>query len=93
MNIREALISMGYREEKDGHWLKPIGYQIFSYNQENNKWCNWFLDNNSIISLYESKSFKNQYSYLDQIKSWECFTRTDFAIKQNSKFELGAIDV
>lgn len=92
-SIRLAVLSMGYLERKPGHWLKPIGYQIFTYHELKNEWSNWFLDAKNVISLWENKQFQHSYSYLDQLKSWECFTRTDAYINGNSEFQLSAIDL
>lgn len=91
-SIRLALLAMAYLERKPGHWLKPFGYQILTYHELKNEWSNWFMDVKNVISLWQTKQFQHSYSYLTQLKDWECFTRTDMYIKGNSQFELSAID-
>lgn len=97
MTIREALILMGYREVKAGHWLKPVGFVAFSYHEGKNEWANWFFSAQGKIECWETKrleSDEKQYgTYLQQLKNIECWTRTDFYIHGNSAFELSAIDI
>lgn len=91
--IREALIAMGYKEVKPKNWMKPIGYQLFSYNEEKNEWVNWFKDGNDKIAIWETKSFRRDVDTLHQIKEWETWTKTDMWIHGNSDFHLAAIDI
>lgn len=92
-SIRLTLLSMGYLERKSKHWLKPFGYQIFTYHEVKNEWANWFVNALDVISLWENKQFNHNYDYLSQLKGWECFTRTDMYIHGNSEFQLSAIDL
>lgn len=97
MTIREALLAMAYKEVKPGHWMKPIGYQSFTYHEEKNEWANWFLSAQGKISLWETKSFKDDFKhfgdYLKQLKCWECYTRTEMNPANSSEFHLRAIDI
>lgn len=97
MTIREALISMGYREVKSGHWVKPVGYVALSYHEGKNEWTNYFRSAQGEILRWETKpleSDQDRYgTYLHQLKSLECWTRTDFYINADSAFELSAIDL
>ncbi len=97
MTIREALLSMGYSECKPGRWLKPIGYQCFSFQEEMNRWENWFTDVTGKISLWDSKHFEHELerfgSYLNQLKYFECWTRTDMYGNSRSEFHLRGIDL
>ncbi len=94
MTIRLALIAMGYREVDPGRWLKPIGYQLFSYSESKNEWNNWLKGADGKIHCYQSKVFRENFgSYLAQLKDWECFTRTDIVVNGGSYFELSAIDL
>jgi hypothetical protein len=94
--IREALLAMGYTERKEGHWLKPVGYQCFSYHEDKNEWANWFLDGQGKIAVWETKQFKEpgprHGSHLGQLKEWECWTRTDLYVHGQSKFEMAIPD-
>jgi hypothetical protein len=97
MTIREALLSMCYREVQPGHWMKPIGFQSLTYHEGKNEWCCWFLAaNDGSVSLWESKAFEHNAkdfgSYLDQLKNWECYTRTSMNHCYNSEFHLRGID-
>lgn len=83
---------MGYHESKPGFWIKPIGYQCFSYLESENKWVNVFKSLPGKVSTWESKKFSDDEvqsgSYLDQLKGWECWTRTDIAARTDSSFEI-----
>lgn len=97
MTIREALISMGYREAKPGHWLKPVGFVLFSYHEGKNEWANWFLSAQGKIECWETKRLESDETqhgtYLFQLKYIECWTRTDLQVKADSAFELSAFDL
>lgn len=93
MTIREALIAMGYKEVAARKWMKPMGYQLFSYNEDNNNWTNWFTSVKDEIVAWDSHSFDSQYNPLSQIKDWESYTRHDLVCNSNSTFELRAIDI
>lgn len=95
MTIREALISMGYRECKPGKWLKPIGYQLFTYHEGKGEWANWFMSAQGQISCWETKRFSEDkdFPHVDQLKYFECWTRTNIQINGDSKFHLEAIDL
>ena len=60
MNKRNILISMGYREadirNNPGLWMKPVGYQLFAFQECQNKWINYFVRNDdNKMEIYESK--------------------------------------
>ena len=97
MTIREALLSMGYKEQKPGQWLKPIGYQCLHYHEGRNMWTNYFKSVSGEVMSYELKQLNDDTgrfgSYVKQLKEWECFTRTDMWVNGNSEFELGGIDL
>lgn len=97
MTIREALLIMGYSEAKPGHWMKPIGYQLFAYREDKNEWANYFKSAQNKIEYWNTSSFQSDEkrfgSYLEQLKGFECWTRTDICTNSNSQFELSAIDL
>lgn len=91
MTKREVLMALGYNESKPGFWIKPIGYQCFYYIESKNRWVNVFKSVQGKIENWESKQFSddtNSGSYLDQLKGWECWTRTDIASRTDSSFEI-----
>ncbi len=97
MTLREALLSMGYREEQPNKWLKPVGYVLFSYNETTNQWANWFKSSKGDIEYWETNQFVHDEnkagSYLYQLKKFECWTRTDLYTQVDSEFHLRAIDL
>jgi len=86
---------MGYKEVKPKRWMKPIGYQLLSYNEDTNDLSNWFKDIKGEIVLWERTSllsaFEARGDYLQQLKMFECYTRTDIDVASN--FELNAVDI
>ncbi len=97
MTIREALLSMGYKEIQSGQWMKPVGYQALYYHEGRNEWRNFFKSVGGDVLTYESKKLNDDTgyfgSYVKQLKELECFTRTDMYVNGNSAFELGGIDL
>ncbi len=91
--IREALLAMAYVEVKPGHWMKPIGFQSMTYHEGKNEWACWFLAaNDKSIQLWQRKSFSKDSTidgeYLNQLKNWECYTRTGMNPCYGSDFHL-----
>lgn len=97
MTIREALLAMGYTERAEKRWIKPIGYQCFSYEETRNEWSNWFLAADDTIGLYETKHFnddqKEHGDYLTQLKEWECWTKQGMYVYGKSRFEMNIPDL
>lgn len=97
LTLRETLLAMGYYEQKPTKWLKPIGFHAFSYDEENNKWINWFIDASGSLASYESNKFNHDLnafgSYLFQLKHFEAFARKDVYSSKTSAFELMAVDI
>jgi hypothetical protein len=95
LTLREALLSMGYTERKPGHWLKPIGFQCFSYHEGKNEWANWFKDATGKLDVWASHSFKisADANYLIQLKNIECYTRCGMSIKCDSEFGMNIPDL
>ena len=93
--IREALLSMGYKEVAAKKWMKPIGWQCFTYNEENNMWGNWFVSASKETLLWERRHFNvnadNEYDYLAELKDFETYTKHGLAFP--SSFELAVIDI
>lgn len=98
MTIREALLAMGYREQRSGKWFKPIGYQCFMYDEVNDTLINYFKGADGKIHTWNSNKLRHKDDppdyddYLDRIKLFECYTRTDIHAT-NSNFEFLAIDI
>lgn len=96
MTIREALLSMGYKEVSPKHWLKPIGHQVFSYYEDENEWRNRFKRADGRIGVWDKHHFsKNEgdSSFLHQLKSFECCSRLDMSVNSDSQFELPVLDL
>jgi len=93
---REAVASMGYTECRPRRWLKPIGYQVFEYNEDLDQWRNWYLDGTGKISVYERQSFDDRSSFeecLKTLKEWEYGTKLDLIVRGESRFELSSDEV
>ena len=52
--IRECLKAMNYREALPGKWVKPWGWQLFTFSEERNEWANWFVAATGETSLWEA---------------------------------------
>ena len=87
MNLREALISLGYREDLRA-WLKPVGYHLFICHEKNNHWENWFVDIKGKLSLYESHYLPDQNPLIN-LKTLEAYTRINVG-DGSSQFQLSA---
>lgn len=92
---------MGYSEVRDRRWLKPIGFQLFEYNEETNTWTNWFKGEPGTtggkLMVWETKKLEDNTehfgSYLHQLKHIECYTRTGMQVDGvTSEFELPVIE-
>jgi hypothetical protein len=97
MTIREALLSLGYSEQKSGYWLKPIGFHCLCFKEATNQWTNVFTTvDDGKLAVWESHDLKpdtkEHGSYSFQLKYFECFTRTDVYCWK-SQFEISAIDL
>ncbi len=91
--LREALRSMGYTEVKQGHWIKPVGFQCFSFHENKNKWMSWFRSALGKVSCWESHDLNVDQAALGQIKTWEAYSRIDIVGDSRSEFQLGVKDV
>ena len=95
MTLREALLAMGYHEAEPQKWLKPIGYQVFSFNEKLGRWGCWFLGQDGKILCWNTEDIKPEDfagDFLHQLKHFECYTRTDVGGgNPNSHFELGGL--
>ena len=91
--MRAALLSMGYREAKPQTWLKPIGFQLFTYEEKFQRWTNWFKGANGKMLIWDSHTTADYDDPLRNVKEWEAFTRTDMYCGCNSAFQLSAFDL
>jgi len=96
MSVRQFLISMGYREEKPGKWLKPIGFCLFSFEEDRSEWTNWFRSaDNGQPAIWESKKIDTTMSdrhLLITLKTLEACTHLVYS-NGDSEFQLKAIDL
>jgi len=102
MNMREALLAMGYREVLSGKWAKPVGYSLFSYNEETSTWACWFrsADDNEMVRWASAKFEEKLWTtdtgevkplvFLKHQEAWE--SRVNVG-SLTSEFELSAIDL
>jgi hypothetical protein len=89
VSIRGALLAMGYHELEPGKWLKPIGYQAFTFCESKSEWANWFISEEGKIALWDARNIDpSSDCILGTLRSWECFTRKDFHYYGEFSFEL-----
>ena len=95
MTIREALKAMHYRESRPGCWTKPFGFHLFTYNEEREAWENWYLPGNSETpAVFDRKFFEaDRDNFVQQIKHWEAYARTDIFVSSRASFEGLGVDL
>jgi hypothetical protein len=95
--IREALLAMGYNEAEPQKWLKPVGYQLFTFDEKQLRWSNWFLAKTGERMCWNCEDIKpveKWGDYLLQLKDFETHTRINVGGGNwLSHFELRAIDL
>ncbi len=92
MKMREALISMCYREVKPGVWAKPVGFHLFTFEEDRNEWTNWYKAGTGEIDRYEAKEPDlEEGTAISFLKGYEAYTRTNITVGHLpiSEFELG----
>ena len=87
---KEALISMGYRELQAGIWAKPIGWMLFTYDDDTKIIANCFKGADDKMHSYDSKVYKTEpeQGLLGFIKLFEGYARTDVNVHQNSEYQF-----
>jgi len=93
MTLREALLSMNYREQHPQIWSKPVGFHLFTFSEAKNLWQNWFLGRNKKLLVWVQGSFNHDipdYPYIDQLKTFEC-TPVEHCL--DSSFEIPTVDI
>ena len=94
-NLKEALVSMGYRklEPNKSLWMKPFGFSTIAINVENNIVTMKILFNSKNETEVWSKwefNIKNDTDILKELKLGECELMRDFypfSSSPNSKFD------
>ncbi len=96
LTVRQALQAMGYREMKPGTWGKPVGFVLFTFEEDTNTLTNWFRAVTGEVMVYNANKLtpdavERYGSPLYQIKEFECFARTDVS-GVNSQFEFMTLE-
>lgn len=87
-NIEKILTSMSYRLIQKNIWMKPIGFHLFTYNEERKEWINFFKSKEESL-IWESKIYNNpEEDFLLWLKYNECYTKTDYHGFDDSNFEF-----
>lgn len=87
------LITMGYRRMKMLNrpeadvWLKPFGYM--GYRVLDGEISNWYKSAQGNVECFDRKKLTDR-RFLDEIKSFECYTKSDLNPNQSSSFEFAA---
>ena len=95
-NLKEALVSMGYRkvESNKSLWMKPFGFSVIAINVENNIVTMKILFNSkNEIEVWSKWEFniKNDTDILKELKLGECELMRDFypfSSSPNSNFDF-----
>lgn len=78
MTVRDALLSMGYREREPGKWLKPIGFHCFTYSEERKELANWFKHvSEDKILCWERKRYEaedHEEDFFVFLMEWEAYS-------------------
>jgi hypothetical protein len=85
---------MGYREEKNGRWAKPVGFHLFTVDESSRRWSNWFLGvKDPRPALYDAHTLDaDGPAALRTLKTCEAFTRISVG-DGSSQFHLAAFDL
>ena len=94
LSLRQSLSAMSYREVKPGRWCKPVGYVLFTYEEDRKEWTSWMLQANNEIGRWSVKEFSELEAedaafpnfWLYMLKECEADARVDFY--GSSKMEL-----
>ena len=95
-NLKNALVSMGYRkvESNKSLWMKPFGFSVIAINVENNIVTMKILFNSkNEIEVWSKWEFniKNDTDILKELKLGECELMRDFypfSSSPNSNFDF-----
>jgi hypothetical protein len=88
--MREALHAMGYHEASPEKWIKPVGFHLFTYEEEVTLWSNWFVSTSGTILPYAGSRWCDQVAPLYWLKECEGYARVNVATSHGSHFELSA---
>lgn len=78
---------MGYRFVNNV-WMKPIGFHVFTFNEEKKEWINFFKNNETPLIWNVEIYDDSKGDFLLWLKGNECYTKTDYHGNQNSNFEF-----
>ena len=94
-NLKEALVSMGYRklEPNKSLWMKPFGFSTIAIKVENNIVTMKLLFTHDETEVWSGREFniKNDTDILKELKLGECELMRDFypfSSSPDSKFDF-----
>ena len=94
-NLKEALVSMGYRklEPNKSLWMKPFGFSTIAIKVENNIVTMKLLFTYSETEVWSGREFniENDTDILNELKYGECELMKDFypfSSSSDSKFDF-----
>lgn len=64
-NIHKVLISMGYRKLNKSKYIKPIGYNVFTFNLDTLEFLNMFKSADDKIHVYNSEKYEKDEDVKD----------------------------
>jgi hypothetical protein len=95
--VRLALKAMGYTPSAKfpKRWAKPVGFSLFTFNEEGNEWGNWFVDATGTTRLWTAKTLdtsgRKGFPYVGQLGEFEAYTRINLVGRE--VIHLSVVDV
>jgi hypothetical protein len=88
-NAHMILTSMGYRKLNKNKYIKPVGYNVFTFNLDTSEFLNIFKGANSKIHIYNGEKYEEtagvEDDFLQFIKQNETYSKL---VHTNSNFEF-----
>jgi hypothetical protein len=90
--LKIALLSMGYRCIGSHKWAKPVGFHVFTYEEDREEWTNWFFGKDQNIHRWDAKTLSDNVekrgSYVSQLKEIEAYSKINTYASATSKFSF-----
>jgi hypothetical protein len=95
--VRLALKAMGYTPSAKfpKRWAKPVGFSLFTFDEETNEWGNWFVAANGETKLWDAKTLvttgEKGFPYVGQLGHMEAYSRINLVGRE--VIHLSVVDV
>lgn len=85
-NIEKILTSMSYRLIQKNIWMKPVGFHLFTYNEERKEWINFMKKGDPPIVWNSEIYDESKGDFLLWLKYNECLTKTNYTNETSWEF-------